>query len=117
MNTASPPSTSPPRPSSATKREVLRRHGRRGARQGLPRRAPRQPRVEHSFSREAHEPASHSTWRLRAHVVAHDAASDGMYPLITNSDKTPTEVLITYKYQPNLERRNHCLKDTSGSHR
>jgi transposase len=53
------------------------------------------------------------TWRLRAHTVRHDAASDGCYPLITNdADLNPAEVLAAYKYQPNLERRNHCLKGT-----
>ncbi|MBK7019697.1 MAG: IS1634 family transposase [Candidatus Microthrix sp.] len=44
--------------------------------------------------------------------VAHDAASDGCFPLITNDTTlTDAEVLAAYRYQPNLERRNHILKD------
>lgn len=51
------------------------------------------------------------TWRLRQHTVRHDAASDGCFPLITNdTTMTPAAILAAYKYQPNLERRNHCLK-------
>lgn len=51
------------------------------------------------------------TWQINEDVVARDAASDGCFPLITN-DKTMTaaEVLAAYRYQPNLERRNHMLK-------
>jgi len=57
-------------------------------------------------------PASHS-WRLRHHIVRHEAASDGCFPLITNDPAlSPAEALAAYKYQPNLERRNHCLKGT-----
>ncbi|MFZ1309599.1 MAG: hypothetical protein WAR60_10605, partial [Candidatus Microthrix parvicella] len=42
----------------------------------------------------------------------HDAASDGCFPLITNDTTlTDAEVLAAYRYQPNLERRNHILKD------
>ena len=45
-------------------------------------------------------------------LVAHDAASDGCFPLITNDTTlTNAEVLAAYRYQPNLERRNHILKD------
>ena len=34
-----------------------------------------------------------------------------MFPLITNDrEMTPAEVLAAYKYQPNLEHRNHVLK-------
>jgi transposase len=45
--------------------------------------------------------------------VAHDAASDGMWPLITN-DRTlsDAEVLAAYKWQPNLEKRHAQLKGT-----
>lgn len=44
--------------------------------------------------------------------VTHDAASDGCFPLITNDTTlTDAEVLAAYRYQPNLERRNHILKD------
>ena len=45
-------------------------------------------------------------------LVAHDAHSDGCFPLITNdTNLTDAEVLAAYRYQPNLERRNHILKD------
>ena len=44
-------------------------------------------------------------------LIAHDAASDGCFPLITNDQHlTDAEVLAAYRYQPNLERRNHLLK-------
>lgn len=50
-------------------------------------------------------------WHVNEDTVARDAASDGCFPLIT-CDKTMTaaEVLAAYRYQPNLERRNHMLK-------
>jgi len=48
---------------------------------------------------------------VREDVMATDACSDGCWPLITSErDLTCAQVLITYKYQPNLERRNHMLK-------
>ena len=47
----------------------------------------------------------------RADTIAYDAATDGCFPLITNDiTLTPAEVLAAYRYQPNLERRNHMLK-------
>jgi len=50
-------------------------------------------------------------WTVNEDVVAHDAASDGCFPLITNDTTlTGAEVLAAYRYQPNLERRNHMLK-------
>ncbi len=43
--------------------------------------------------------------------IAHDAASDGMFPLISNDHGlSDAEVLAAYRYQPNLERRHHLLK-------
>lgn len=58
-----------------------------------------------------------TTLRIRFEVdeaqVAHDAASDGMWPLITNdTDMTPAELLAAYKWQPNLEKRHAQLKGT-----
>ena len=45
--------------------------------------------------------------------VAHDAASDGCFPLISNDrDLTDAELLAAYKYQPNLEKRHAQLKGT-----
>jgi transposase len=50
-------------------------------------------------------------WRTRDDVIAYDAASDGCFPLITNDrDLSDADVLIAYRYQPNLERRHHLLK-------
>ncbi len=45
--------------------------------------------------------------------VSHDAASDGMWPLITNDPDMPAaELLDAYKWQPNLEKRHAQLKGT-----
>jgi len=45
--------------------------------------------------------------------VAHDACSDGMFPLIANDPKmSGAELLAAYKYQPNLEKRHAQLKGT-----
>jgi len=47
----------------------------------------------------------------RVDVIAYDAAPDACIPLVSKSDKaTPAHVLELYRYQPNLERRNHMLK-------
>ena len=47
----------------------------------------------------------------RADMIAYDAATDGCFPLVSNADdSTPAQVLEIYRYQPNLERRNHMLK-------
>jgi transposase len=47
------------------------------------------------------------------HQVAHDTASDGMWPLITNDrDLTPAEAFGAYRWQPNLEKRHAQLKGT-----
>jgi transposase len=43
--------------------------------------------------------------------VAHDAASDGCFPLISNDrNLSDADMLAAYRYQPNLERRHHLLK-------
>jgi transposase len=53
----------------------------------------------------------HLTFQINEHLVARDAASDGCFSLITNDTTlTAAEVLAAYRYQPNLERRNHMLK-------
>lgn len=50
-------------------------------------------------------------WHVNEDTVARDAASDGCFPLITNdTTMTGAEALAAYRYQPNLERRNHLLK-------
>jgi transposase len=58
-----------------------------------------------------------ATLRVRFAVdeaqVAHDAASDGMWPLITNDRQmSPTELFTAYRWQPNLEKRHAQLKGT-----
>jgi transposase len=51
------------------------------------------------------------TVQVDADAVRHDAASDGSFPLITNDhDLTDAQILIAYRYQPNLEKRHHQLK-------
>jgi hypothetical protein len=51
------------------------------------------------------------SWDTSLHVLAHDAATDGCFPLITNDTTlTDAQVLAAYRYQPNLERRHHVLK-------
>ena len=49
---------------------------------------------------------------LRGEHLAYDAATDGCPALTTNDPNlSPADVLGAYHYQPNLERRNHLLKD------
>jgi transposase len=51
------------------------------------------------------------TAHLRAELVTYDAVTDGCFPLVTcDRTMTPAQVLHAYRYQPNLERRNHMLK-------
>jgi transposase len=51
------------------------------------------------------------TWATRDDVITYDAAGDGCFPLITNDRHlTDADVLVAYRYQPNLERRHHLLK-------
>lgn len=61
--------------------------------------------------RRDEKPVLTVTARVHADRVAYDAACDGCFPAITNDRAmTPAEVLAAYRYQPNLERRNHMLK-------
>jgi len=43
-------------------------------------------------------------------VVAQEARTDGMFPLLTNTTLTPAQVLEAYKAQPRLEKRFAQLK-------
>ena len=53
------------------------------------------------------------TFTVDEDQVAHDAASDGCFPLIANDrDMTGAELLVAYKWQPNLEKRHAQLKGT-----
>ena len=50
-------------------------------------------------------------WKLKSDVVAYDANSDGMFPLVTNcEDMVPGEIFKKYKYQPRLEKRHEQIK-------
>jgi transposase len=43
--------------------------------------------------------------------VAYDANTDGCFPVISNDKElTDAELLLAYRYQPNLEKRHHQLK-------
>lgn len=42
--------------------------------------------------------------------IAKSAAMDGIFPLTTNTELKPIEVLNAYKYQPRLEKRHALLK-------
>lgn len=51
------------------------------------------------------------SWSTDAAAVAHDAASDGCFPMVTDdTDMTPAELLAAYKRQPHLERRHATFK-------
>lgn len=51
------------------------------------------------------------TATINTEAVGYDAVTDGCFPTITNDRKmSPAQVLAAYRYQPNLERRNHILK-------
>ncbi len=65
----------------------------------------------------AYKKVSRTTLRIRFSVddtkVAHDAASDGMWPLITNDRQmSAAELFDAYRWQPNLEKRHAQLKGT-----
>ena len=50
-------------------------------------------------------------WRPKADIIANDAKSDGMFPLITNDNAlSGADVLAHYKDQPYLEKRHEQLK-------
>ena len=50
------------------------------------------------------------TVTVDADAVAHDAASDGCFPFITNEALPPAQLLRIYKAQPHLERRHATFK-------
>jgi transposase len=52
-------------------------------------------------------------WATDETRIAHDAASDGCFPIISNDTLLDDAgLLAAYKYQPNLEKRNAQLKGT-----
>lgn len=61
--------------------------------------------------RRSEKPTFTISAQVDADKVTYDAITDGCFPTITNDTAmTPAEVLAAYRYQPNLERRNHLLK-------
>lgn len=53
------------------------------------------------------------SWHVDEDRVAHDAASDGCFPLISNERQlTGAQLLAAYKWQPHLEKRHAQLKGT-----
>ena len=53
-------------------------------------------------------------WHPLEDNIYTDACSDGMFPLITNSDELSLkDILDKYKYQPQLEKRHEQLKSVS----
>jgi transposase len=44
--------------------------------------------------------------------IARSAATDGIFPLTTNTKEKPVEVFKIYKYQPRIEKRHALLKST-----
>lgn len=51
------------------------------------------------------------SWTIDHTQVAHDAASDGCFPFVTNDDdQTAADLLAAYKGQPHLERRHTTVK-------
>jgi transposase len=44
--------------------------------------------------------------------IARSAATDGIFPLTTNTKEKPVDVFKIYKYQPRIEKRHALLKST-----
>ncbi|MGH3419718.1 MAG: IS1634 family transposase [Streptosporangiaceae bacterium] len=66
---------------------------------------------EHTRYRRNEKTVFDVTATVNAATVAYDAVTDGCFPTITNDRAmSPAAVLAAYRYQPNLERRNHILK-------
>ena len=74
----------------------------RQERRGRPGPNTRYRRVEHHSLRVEAE--------TDAAAVAHDAASDGCFPFVTNETLPAAELLRIYKAQPHLERRHATFK-------
>jgi hypothetical protein len=91
---------------------VAQRHGRRDGRGELRQDNRGRPGADTRYRRTTR--TRHTlTWATRDDIIAYDAGSDGCFPLITNDSvqRLPDkEVLVAYRYQPNLERRHHLLK-------
>jgi transposase len=53
------------------------------------------------------------SWRIDEQAIAMSKATDGIFPLTTNTKLAPLEVLKHYKYQPRLEKRFALLKSVT----
>jgi transposase len=53
------------------------------------------------------------SWRLDEGAIAKSKATDGVFPLTTNTKLAPLDVLKHYKYQPRLEKRFAFLKSVT----
>lgn len=53
------------------------------------------------------------SWRLDEEAIARSKATDGIFPLTTNTKLAPLDVLKHYKYQPRLEKRFAFLKSVT----
>ena len=53
------------------------------------------------------------TWQVDEVEIARSKATDGIFPLTTNTKLQPIEVLKHYKYQPRLEKRFAFLKSVT----
>lgn len=49
-------------------------------------------------------------WDIDSAAIEKEERADGLYPLITNTDLKPVEVLKTYKKQPHLEKKFFTTK-------
>jgi transposase len=71
------------------------------------------PTADTTFRRTIHQvPRLHVT--TNAENVARSAATDGIFPLTTNTKEKPVDVFKIYKYQPRIEKRHALLKSTLG---
>ncbi len=65
--------------------------------------------------REERTSAFHLTVSRNKKALREEARTDGVFPLITNLDKTPRkQVLLIYKYQPYVEKRHALFKTELG---
>lgn len=53
------------------------------------------------------------SWGLNEEAIAKAKATDGIFPLTTNTKQAPLDVLKHYKYQPRLEKRFAFLKSVT----
>ena len=50
------------------------------------------------------------SWQQNQEVIKQDSLTDGLFPIITNTDETKTQILKRYKTQPFLEKRFQTAK-------